>query len=148
MFQFQEYPLTFSGEIFSGLYLGSNVLADSMRLKKKVEHLIQNFDGTGNLTDHVRCGFEESESEADTIEYESETSDEDKCGKKSLISSTPMLKRSRRMGDEACNVFTEIARNQSLLSSIEDSEHLVTKDTEVTHKDDEILLEIKKKLSK
>lgn len=123
-FQLNEYPLTMQGELFTGIYLGSNTITGSMALEKKIDRLIDGYSGdTGDLTDYIKKNFKEADTDTDDASSETD----------SVISKEEELTRHRkkksvsdhgnkpfplnRSGTDRDYIMKEISLNSSILAT-------------------------------
>lgn len=111
------------------MFLGSNNVAKSMELENKVECLIEEWskNGSGDITDYLRKGFEQSESEdesSDSVAKTSDSSDDEttamrtsKCRKKPIPTPLKTGRSTAGRKDDYSAALQEVANNEAILSS-------------------------------
>ena len=127
MFQFQDYTLNFSGEVFNGMFLGSNRVADSKTLECKIERLLQNYEGSEDLTDHIVRGFQETESSEESEDNFDGTKSSDEETSFPCTSATVEQQKTRRK--DYSNALQEIASNNQKCTVPPMSQDLADEDT-------------------
>ena len=87
-------------------------MSDSVRLERRLEQLLKDFDGRGELTEYVRRRFHESDSESST------SSDEPDSLEKVRPTSTPSYSPSTKKRKITTNLSKNETRNIEDINSI------------------------------